>query len=179
MDRADGDEVVACELEVLDLVSEGRLYLDGLEIDVAGRKLPQRLIVLVAGHAVLGDVALQGTRVDIDARLVDVGDDAVEDLTIEGLEGDNGEAYVEDHVASGVLDNALQVAILEIEVVLDDVDDVAVLLDALANELLVDPVVVMDKTHLLFLKLIDEVLTEVSGLDGDDFMDVFDNDEHN
>ena len=76
---------------------------------------------------------------DLNAVFVDGVDHAVEDLTFRRFECDYIKPYVEDHIATRVLDNTLKVIILGIKVVSNDVDDVAKFLGAHADELLVYP----------------------------------------
>ena len=73
--------------------------------------------------------------------MVDVRHNAVQDFILLRSEGHSSESHIENHVSSRVLHNSFEVSIIQVEVVSDDVDDVAVFLGALADELLVDPLV--------------------------------------
>ena len=178
LDAADCEEVVLRELEVFDFVANGALHLDRLEGDARRGVLPKRLVILVAGHFlhklielvtyVLVDDALQRAGVDGDAVHVNVANDAVEDFVVLRLECNDGEPDVEDDIASRVLDDSFEIALVKVQLVPDDVDDEAVLLGALANMLLVD----------LLLDFVHEVLAEIGGLDRDYLSDVFNYDEH-
>ena len=75
----------------------------------------------------------------LNAIQVDVAHDTVEYLIRVRLERNDREAHIENNVASGVLHDTLEVAFLRVEMILDNVNDVAEFLSALANELLINP----------------------------------------
>ena len=63
---------------------------------------------------------------------------AVENLVLARLERNHIKPDIEDHVATGILDHALEVIVFGVEVIPDDIDDVPKFFGALANKLLVN-----------------------------------------
>lgn len=85
------------------------------------------------------DVANHGPTPDLYPILLHWVDHPVQDLALDGLERDGIEPHVEDHVASGVLHDALEIGVVKVQVICHDVDDVAKFFGALANKLLIYP----------------------------------------